>query len=83
MSYDGPGEISAIYRPHDEVRPLLVRTTEARFVAPGSLTAGRFGLFRWTWPLGPEGPARIPSHVLGVLLHPVRHRPAVQRGALD
>lgn len=49
MSYLGEtGEVSAVYRPADAVAPLEMRsTTSARFVAPGSLTDGRFGLFRW------------------------------------
>jgi mannose-6-phosphate isomerase-like protein (cupin superfamily) len=55
MSYEGPGEVIAVYRPYNEVKPLLVRTTEARFVAPGSLTGGRFGLFRWDMAAGTKG----------------------------
>lgn len=48
MSYHGDGEASAVYRPEGGVEPLHIRsTTSARFIAPGSLTAGRFGLFRW------------------------------------
>lgn len=49
MSYDGSsGEISAVYRPPSRVPPLELGPTAAvRFTAPGSLTAGRFGLFRW------------------------------------
>lgn len=48
MSYQGNGETSAVYRPRDGVEPLKLRaTTSARFIAPGSQTGGRFGLFRW------------------------------------
>jgi mannose-6-phosphate isomerase-like protein (cupin superfamily) len=48
MSYRGDGEVSAVYRPEGEVDQLHLRsTTTARFIAPGSLTGGRFGLFRW------------------------------------
>jgi quercetin dioxygenase-like cupin family protein len=49
MSYLGEsGEASALYRPADEVEPLrLSPKTIARFVAPGSLTDGQFGLFHW------------------------------------
>lgn len=48
MSYQGNGEVSAVYRPGDGVDRLHVSSsTTARLVAPGSLTAGRFGLFRW------------------------------------
>jgi mannose-6-phosphate isomerase-like protein (cupin superfamily) len=47
MSYSGDGEINAVFRPHDDVESLRLRSTTAGFVAPGSLTDGRFGLFRW------------------------------------
>lgn len=48
MSYQGDGEVSAVFRPEGEVDQLHLRsTTKARFIAPGSLTSGRFGLFRW------------------------------------
>jgi mannose-6-phosphate isomerase-like protein (cupin superfamily) len=48
MSYEGQGEISAVYRPEASVERLEIRsTTSALFVAPGTLTAGRYGLFRW------------------------------------
>ncbi|MFI5254408.1 MAG: cupin domain-containing protein [Candidatus Limnocylindrales bacterium] len=50
MSYLGDGEVSAIRRTPDDVRTLLLRTTTARFIAPGSLTGGRFGLFQWDMP---------------------------------
>jgi mannose-6-phosphate isomerase-like protein (cupin superfamily) len=41
------GEVSAILRPIASIEPLLVGTTNARFIAPGSVTNGHFGLFRW------------------------------------
>jgi mannose-6-phosphate isomerase-like protein (cupin superfamily) len=48
MSYQGDGEISAVYRPVGTVEPLQVSaTTSGSFIAPGSVTAGRYGLFRW------------------------------------
>lgn len=48
MSYVGDtGEISAIYRPVDEVEALVRPKTTSRFVAPGSVTNGQFGLFHW------------------------------------
>ena len=48
MSYQGVGEVSAVYRPGGKVEQLELRsTTTARFIAPGSLTGGRYGLFRW------------------------------------
>jgi quercetin dioxygenase-like cupin family protein len=49
MTYLGEGgEVTALYRPTEDVDPLrLGTTTTARFVAPGWLTKGQFGLFRW------------------------------------
>jgi quercetin dioxygenase-like cupin family protein len=55
MSYQGNGEISAIFRSKDSVEGLQIRASTARFVAPGSLTAGRFGLFRWDMQGGAGG----------------------------
>lgn len=57
MSYSGTGEANAVLRPADGVEPVQIRLSAARFVAPGSMTAGRFGLFRWD--MGPRagGPA--------------------------
>jgi len=47
MSYDDPqGRISAILRPDSEVDGLIRPKTAMRFTAPGSVTAGRYGLFR-------------------------------------
>jgi mannose-6-phosphate isomerase-like protein (cupin superfamily) len=59
MSYLGEtGEATAVYRQMDAVAPLKLGSTSARFVAPGSLTSGRFGLFRWDMaePAGGAGP---------------------------
>jgi mannose-6-phosphate isomerase-like protein (cupin superfamily) len=58
MSYPGErGEISAIHLPVDAVPSVTMRTgTTARFVARGSLTNGRYGLFRWDMPGGAGGP---------------------------
>jgi mannose-6-phosphate isomerase-like protein (cupin superfamily) len=50
MSYLGDGDVSAIHRPPDEVHTLSLRSTTARFIAPASLTGGRFGLFQWDMP---------------------------------
>jgi len=48
MSYDDPrGRVSAIFRPDAEVEGLVRPKTATRFTAPGSLTEGRYGLFRW------------------------------------
>lgn len=59
MSYLGEGgEITALYRPTEDVEPLrLGTTTTARFVAPGWLTKGQFGLFRWDIEPGAGGAA--------------------------
>jgi quercetin dioxygenase-like cupin family protein len=48
MSYTGEtGEATAVYRQPEEVAPLKIGATMARFLAPGSITGGRFGLFHW------------------------------------
>ena len=51
------GEVNAVYRPADGVEKLVRPATTSSFVAPGSVTDGRFGLFRWE--MGPRagGPA--------------------------
>jgi mannose-6-phosphate isomerase-like protein (cupin superfamily) len=41
------GQISAVYRPGSEVESIELTDTQGRFLASGSLTAGRFGLYRW------------------------------------
>jgi quercetin dioxygenase-like cupin family protein len=49
VSYAGAdGETSAIFR--RDLDPLMLGTTAATFVAPGSVTNGEFGLFRWDIP---------------------------------
>lgn len=56
MSYGG-GHPPAVWRPQEEVRPLHLGTAVAtRFVAPGSLTSGRYGLFRWNMAARAGGP---------------------------
>jgi quercetin dioxygenase-like cupin family protein len=52
MSYAGEGgEVSAVLVDADGSAKVVMRSgTVCRFVAPGSLTAGRFGLFRWEMP---------------------------------
>jgi len=50
MSYPGAtGAVSAVLRSGDEVEQVrfAMSGTVARFVAPGSLTGGRYGLFEW------------------------------------
>ena len=60
MSYAGEGgEISAVLVESDGSRKAVMRSgTVGRFIAPGSLTDGRFGLFRWEMPArsGGAGP---------------------------
>jgi len=47
MSYDDPqGRTSADFRPDDDVDGLVRPKTAMRFTAPGSVTDGRYGLFR-------------------------------------
>jgi quercetin dioxygenase-like cupin family protein len=50
-----PKEDAVTLRPAGEVPPLAIGTTRARFVAPGSVTQGRFGLFEWTMQPGTGG----------------------------
>ena len=48
MSYDlENGEISAVYRPDGSVDGVVRPKSAVRFVAPGSVTEGRYSLFRW------------------------------------
>jgi mannose-6-phosphate isomerase-like protein (cupin superfamily) len=57
MSYmSETGETSATYRPSVEVPPLVRRTSSVRFVAPGSVTRGQFGLFEWNMKPKAGGP---------------------------
>jgi quercetin dioxygenase-like cupin family protein len=57
MSYVGDGgETSAISIPGAAVRSLEFKSGAiARLVAPGALTAGRYGLFRWEMPANASG----------------------------
>ena len=59
MSYDGHGGwVGAVHRPAAEVAPLEIGSaTAVRFVAPGSVCAGRFGLFRWDMAPRAGGPS--------------------------
>ncbi len=59
MSYpDDFGDVSARLRTSGEVEQLTMRSgTVARFVAPGSVTAGQFGLFEWIMQPRSGGPA--------------------------
>ncbi len=57
MSYTGQGEASGTILPADSVDRVPIRQSTARFVARGSLTDGRFGLFRWDMQAHAGGPA--------------------------
>jgi mannose-6-phosphate isomerase-like protein (cupin superfamily) len=51
MSYVGDGEASALHRPPADVAQIEFKSgTIGRLIAPGSLTDGRYGLFRWDMP---------------------------------
>jgi mannose-6-phosphate isomerase-like protein (cupin superfamily) len=57
MSYQGDaGEISASYRRTSYVKPLIRPTSSVQFIAPGSVTGGEFGLFRWEMRARSGGP---------------------------
>ena len=60
MSYAGEGgEVSAVLVGTDDSPRVVMRSgTIGRFIAPGSFTSGRFGLFRWEMPArsGGAGP---------------------------
>ncbi|TAJ99733.1 MAG: cupin domain-containing protein [Chloroflexota bacterium] len=60
MSYTGEGgEVSALHVGTDASMRVVMRSgTVGRFIAPGSMTDGRFGLFRWEMPArsGGAGP---------------------------
>ena len=57
MSYTGDsGDVSAVLRGGGEIGSLQIGSaTTARFVAPGSATGERFGLFRWDMTGGAGG----------------------------
>jgi len=58
MSYEpDSGEASAVLRRDAEIPGLVRPTTRTRFVAPGSVTGGRYGLFRWEMDPGANGPS--------------------------
>ena len=79
MSYTGTeGETSAVFR--RDLDPLMLGATAATFVAPGSVTNGEFGLFRWDIPArGGGAGGALPPRVLRVVLRRVRHGHALQR----
>jgi quercetin dioxygenase-like cupin family protein len=58
MSYAGDeGQVSAVYRRSAELPPLVRPMSSVRFVGPGSVTRGEFGLFRWEMKPHAGGPA--------------------------
>ena len=58
MSFVGSsGEVSAVFRRAADIEPLVRSTSSVRFVAPGSVTRGEFGLFRWEMKPRAGGPA--------------------------
>lgn len=58
-TYDGPGEVSARFRPADTPPELPRPGGAASYLATGAGTRGRFGLYRWD--MGPE-PAGASPH---------------------
>ena len=59
VRYHGQGDPgAATFRPASAARELdHVRGGGAAYLAPGSLTGGDYGLFRWDMPASPSGPA--------------------------
>jgi mannose-6-phosphate isomerase-like protein (cupin superfamily) len=56
MTYSGElGQTSAVLREAGKVEELYVGGTRARFVAPGSATGGRYGLYEWHMPASAGG----------------------------
>jgi mannose-6-phosphate isomerase-like protein (cupin superfamily) len=56
MTYLGTaGEASATFHDTADTHTLSMRATTARLVAPGSITNGQFGLFRWDMTPGAGG----------------------------
>lgn len=56
MTYLGTaGEASAAFHNATDTETLSMRATTARLVAPGSVTNGQFGLFRWDMTAGAGG----------------------------
>jgi mannose-6-phosphate isomerase-like protein (cupin superfamily) len=52
------GDVNARFRTGEDVEQLTLRSgTVARFVAPGSVTSGQFGLFEWHMQPRSGGPA--------------------------
>lgn len=58
MSLPHDAQISAVFRPTNAVEVARLTRASVGFVAPGSLTRGEFGLFRWE--MGPNTPGPDP-----------------------
>jgi quercetin dioxygenase-like cupin family protein len=57
MSYESEvGEVSAVWRPSAEIERLVRPTSSVAFTAPGSITRGQYGLFRWEMKPNAGGP---------------------------
>jgi mannose-6-phosphate isomerase-like protein (cupin superfamily) len=56
MSLPDDARISATFRPANSVETATLTRVVAGFVAPGSLTQGEFGLFRWEMAPNAGGP---------------------------
>jgi quercetin dioxygenase-like cupin family protein len=56
MSFPHDAHISAIFRPAHAVETASLTRAVAAFVAPGSVTKGEFGLFRWEMAPNAGGP---------------------------
>jgi quercetin dioxygenase-like cupin family protein len=57
MSYPSDAEANATFRANGDVEQVTIRAARATFVAPGSVTDGQFGLFRWEMEPRAGGPA--------------------------
>jgi uncharacterized RmlC-like cupin family protein len=57
MSYLGAsGEVSAVWRPRADIPTLVRPRSSVAFAAPGSVTNGQYGLFRWEMVPNAGGP---------------------------
>jgi quercetin dioxygenase-like cupin family protein len=56
VSFDPQGA-RTLHRPVDSVELVSLGAASVRFVAPGSITSGRFGLFRWDMEANAGGPS--------------------------
>jgi quercetin dioxygenase-like cupin family protein len=76
MSYVGSGEVSGLVRPAAGIESAQIGLSTARFVAPGSVTEGRYGLFRYDMEPRAGGPGahfhRTFSEAFYVLVGTVR-----------